>query len=51
MWPIVTYSNYFKTVPTVPFYTLKRSLFQVAMFLFKTVYNDFTCIIFAAPSF
>ena len=33
MWPLVTYSNYFKTVSTVT----NQTHFQVAMFAFNTV--------------
>ena len=53
MWPLVTNSNYFKTVSTV----MNQTNFQVAMFTFNTVllyddyYNIIPRIICAAPGF
>ena len=43
MWPLVTDSNYFKTVSTVT----NQTHFQVAMFAFNTVllYDDYYYII------
>ena len=43
MWPLVTDSNYFKTVSTVT----NQTHFQVAMFVFNTVllYDDYYYII------
>ena len=52
MWPLVTYSNYFKIVSTVT----NQNRFQVVMFSFNTVllhdyYYIIHGIICAAPGF
>ena len=50
MWPLVTYSYYFRIVSTV---TKELGTAEVHMFLFNTVILYYTkvSIIFAAPGF
>ena len=53
MWPLATYSNYFKIVSTVTFVDSQSELIP-GMFPFKTDYKIIMImqsIIFAAPGF